>query len=196
MHDDEWTFNSMEAKIDSLTFHTWGLNLFNNLTIFTPICRWLLVMASHPYMEIIFIHTNIYNNNNNNNNNNKSVYWQVQWFCTVKTTFKEYKMWFDLYMYPAWLDLLHLRVKMIDCLKSSYWCKCQYFIYCMQFKDIRLFEDFIRAGKYRPSYLLLLNEQIIFDFKVKSRNIGISKKHVVILLLLEVNCRECLQKWW
>ena len=25
MYDDEWTFTSMDTKIDSPTFHTWGL---------------------------------------------------------------------------------------------------------------------------------------------------------------------------
>ena len=25
MHDDDWTFTSMDAKIGSPTFHTWGL---------------------------------------------------------------------------------------------------------------------------------------------------------------------------
>ena len=28
MHDDNWTFNSMDAKTGYPTFHTWGLKIY------------------------------------------------------------------------------------------------------------------------------------------------------------------------
>ena len=44
MHDDDRAFTSMDAKIGSPTFHTWGLKSIHKTIIFTSICRLLLVM--------------------------------------------------------------------------------------------------------------------------------------------------------
>ena len=47
MHNDNWTFTTMDTKIGSPTFYTFGLrlDLFTKATTFTPIFRLLLVMS-------------------------------------------------------------------------------------------------------------------------------------------------------